>query len=287
MPKLPSEVLSSVFYLYGTREAAEKGESFGGTGFLVSYPTGLPDGSSFVYGVTNWHVAVQSGASVVRLNKIGGGVDGIELDPADWDFKPQWHDLAVASIPLSQEVHQIKSLGLAMLLSDTDILKYGIGPGDDVFMVGRFVDHDGSESNVTAVRFGNISTMPQSIRQNTGSTEKSFIIDMHSRTGYSGSPLFVYRTIGTDLTAKPLEIGPDKMFLKVLGIHWGQFPELWEIRTGAEPLPHGAEISADSKYVTGMSGMTLAIPAWEIRNLLEMPSLRQQRARTLATIAKS
>jgi hypothetical protein len=52
---------------------------------------------------------------------------------------------------------------------------------------------------------------------------------MHSRTGYSGSPVFVYRTSNTNLDAifkDRVEAGsPGDIFIYLLGIHCGQFPE--------------------------------------------------------------
>ncbi len=74
MPKIPPEVIGSVFYLYKSREDAEAGSAFGGTGFIVAVPSELGD-YVFPYAVTNWHVAVSGGASVVRVNKKGGVVD--------------------------------------------------------------------------------------------------------------------------------------------------------------------------------------------------------------------
>jgi Trypsin-like peptidase domain len=281
MPRLPSEVLNSVFYLYQSVADAEAGKPFGGTGCFVGVPTGI-DGGVFVYAVTNWHVAVRDGASVIRVNKPGGGVDCFDLDPADWTFRHDGADLAVVSIPyLRRDAHQAVALVVDMFLDAGTIAALGIGSGDDIFMIGRFVDHDGAASNVPAARFGNISVMPQLIEQPNGTKDRpSFILDIHSRTGYSGSPVFVYRTIGADLTTdQPLRIGPDTHFIKLLGVHWGQFPEQWEINSGKAPTSQGAVLSGDERYVEGLSGMTLAIPAWEIREMLELPRFREDRDR--------
>jgi hypothetical protein len=78
-----------------------------------------------------------------------------------------------------------------------------IGPGDDVFMVGRFIDHDGGNKNRPALRFGNISIDPTPIMQDNGVRVPAYCVDLHSRTGFSGSPVFVYRTPGPDLDPPP------------------------------------------------------------------------------------
>jgi hypothetical protein len=286
MPRLPQEIFRAPFYLYETEEEAQAGAPFGGTGFIVAYPTDLPD-VNFVYAVTNWHVAVRDGASVIRVNKIGGGMDIFPLDPAEWHFQRGGYDLAIASFPLTVEKHECNALCVTMFLSKEEIEDLGITPGEDIFMVGRFVDHDGADSNVPAVRFGNISVMPQKIVQPTGATHlESFILDLHSRTGYSGSPVFVYRTVGSDLTIGSMSDVPKDIFLKFLGIHWGQFPEKWEIETGVKNTAQGVTYSEDEKYIKGLSGMTMAVPAWAIKEFLDMPQFRDGREMALAKIKR-
>ena len=284
MPRIPPQVLNSPFYLYHTAADAKSGGRFGGTGFFVGVP--IPDRptSSFMYAVTNWHVAVRAGASVIRVNKVGGGVDIFEFDPSEWSFQPGGYDLAVIPINAAMKgTHDIVPLSTDIFVDRTKITDWGIGAGEDVFMIGRFVDHDGAASNVPAARFGHISTMPQQIAQPTGARNlESFILDLHSRTGYSGSPVFVYRTYGADLTHAALVVGgAANHFIQLLGIHWGQFPEQWEIEAGTKPAMQSVELSGDARYVKGMSGMTLAIPAWAIMEMLNMPKFRQAREQAL------
>jgi hypothetical protein len=299
MPRIPPQVFYSTFYLYRSREDAEEGSKFGGTGFFVGYPTGDDRAPMLLYAVTNWHVAVRGGASVIRVNKIGGGVDILEFDPADWEFIPGGPDIAVIPhtlLRIRESVHEIVSLHLNMFLTEIDVPKLNIGPGEDIFMIGRFVDHDGAASNVPSARFGNISVMPQPIPQPTGAKDrKSFILDVHSRTGYSGSPVFVYRTFGGDLTTYDLTLEsvnlfgsltakPESHFIKLLGIHWGQFPEQWEIKFKKKTIIGEVSSHADPRYIEGMSGMTLAIPAWTLREFLDMRKFVDERNKALNQI---
>ena len=70
-------------------------------------------------------------------------------------------------------------------------------------------------------------------------------------------------------------------YFKVLGLHFAQFPERWEIKpdgklryeTNKESLIKGKH------YIDGVSGMTCVIPAWEIMETLNMPKLKEQRER--------
>ena len=62
-------------------------------------------------------------------------------------------------------------------------------------------------------------------------------------------------------------------FFYLLGIHWGQFPEEWEIRDRREVSSEARHLDGNERYVQGMSGMTCAIPAWEIREVLDIDEL--------------
>ena len=301
MPRIPPQVLYSTFYLYRSVKDARNGAKFGGTGFFVGYPTGEPSAPTLLYAVTNWHVAVRGGASVVRINKLGGGVDILEFDPGDWEFPPGGHDVAVLShqkLGIKESVHEIVSLSLEMFLSKIDVARLEIGPGEDIFMIGRFVDHDGAAGNIPSARFGNISVMPQPVLQPTGAELESFILDVHSRTGYSGSPVFVYRAFGSDLTTdelgkdlltseRGLVAAPHKHFVKLLGLHWGQFPEEWEIRFKKKTIIGEVSAHGDPRYIEGMSGMTMASPAWAIREFLNMPKFREECNKTLNQILEA
>jgi hypothetical protein len=147
-----------------------------------------------------------------------------------------------------------------------------LGVGSDVFMIGRFIDHDGGQTNRPAARFGHISVLPAPIIQSNHVKADSFCIDMHSRTGHSGSPVFVYRTPGTDIGfIQTMQTGP---YFGLLGIHWGQFPELWEIKKETIPQTEASSIIREGQYIKGQSGMACVLPAWSILEVLTMPKLK-------------
>lgn len=281
MPRLPEGTTKLVFYLYKTKSDAEKGADFGGTGFLVGIkPKTFGERMRWFYGVTNWHVAMRDGFSVIRVNRRDGGSEIIELEPHDWIAHPDGDDLAITECPLSlrDEHHDAMALPTDQFVSQQMLETWGIGQtlgfpsmaigvGDDVFMVGRFIDHDGGPTNNPALRFGNISIMPSPIEQPTKKVRDSFFIDMHSRAGYSGSPVLVYRTPGTDLAeimrTKKMQLGA--CFVLLLGVHWGQFPETWKVE-------------GSNQHVKGVSGMTAVVPAWRIIEMLNLPRLKEIRA---------
>ena len=170
------------------------------------------------------------------------------------------------------------------LVTKESVENNAIGLGDDVFMVGRFVDHDGGRVNIPSARFGNISVNLTDIKQPNGRIAKAYCLDMHSRSGYSGSPVFVYRLPGYDLEQENEKNNPRVLFagnnyLGLLGIHFASFPEEWQIvdsteKTNAESK---AEYLGESKSIKGLSGMTCILPAWNIAELLNSPKLKAQR----------
>ena len=147
-------------------------------------------------------------------------------------------------------------------------------------MVGRFVDHDGGQTNAPAVRFGQISVMAtQKIKQPNNAYKENYCLDIRSRTGYSGSPVFAYRTPLSDLRDGNLNMG--NQFLYLLGIHWGQFPEQWQIVDGEVPEAYkeSEPLITDGKYVKGVSGMCCASPASAISEILHLEKFVIQRQR--------
>ncbi len=319
-PLIPQNVLRGVFYLYQTKADALDGKEPGGTGFIVRYDGTLTEevpGLHF-YGVTNWHVACQvdyddnglplSPYSVIRLNTKDGGTDVIEFKSEDWHFLPDKYDVAAVPLTLDESIHHVSSISTRQFAKEPcgGGINYRIGVGDDVFMIGLFIDHDGVTTNVPSARFGNISMLPNpnaTIEQPTSYQGESYVVDMHSRDGFSGSPVYVYRTFGSDLTeiwgspfealevdnwATAFEYGGRRPRLRgrirahrlfqLLGIHWAQFPEEF----GREGLPKIKEsrrrrLTVDGPYVVGMSGMTCVIPAWQILEVLNMPELKDLR----------
>ena len=282
MPKIPTIVLGCVVYLYQNRKNAESGSEYGGTGFLVSLPSEKDNRYYYVYAVTNYHV-IAKGATTIRVGTESGKPDILEFSENDWKYVPGGGDVAVCSLRghLREDYHKATVIPLTSFATKNIIDQHRIGIGDDVFMVGRFIDHDGGPSNSPAVRFGNISVMPMPIEPMANGVKDSYCIDLHSRSGFSGSPVFVYRTPGNDIEQSFL-MGASRItagFLYFLGIHWGQFPEVWEIGGKEKTDEVALGLIGGGKYVKGFSGMTCVMPVEPILDALNIQSLRDERSR--------
>src|SRR5258706_7584388 len=150
MPIIPYSLLNCAFYLYKDSADALAGKNTGGTGFFVAISAAdKADNLGHHYGVTNHHVAVSGGYSCVRINA-GSGVEVIEFGPEDWLFQPGGDDIAVVPLNIRAPSQIATFLGEPYLLQEATADEERIGPGDEVFMVGRFVDLDARETNIPA-----------------------------------------------------------------------------------------------------------------------------------------
>jgi hypothetical protein len=273
--------LKAVLFLYPSVADAEAGTQAGGTGFLVGV-RGERVAGFHVHAVTNYHVAVfnkQSPPSpVVRVNTLSGAPDTFDFDPSEWTFQQGGPDIAISPILMIVDgVHDYTVLDAeSWLMSEQDEREAAIGAGEDVFMMGRFVDYDGVETNMPAARFGHISMMDARIEQTSGYRGRSIVLDMHSRSGFSGSPVVVYRTLGSHFLNQPPNtiLGSVGHYIKILGIHYAQFPEAWELKAKPKNIMTSESVAqADAHYIEGLSGMTCVVPAAEIKKLIYHPEL--------------
>jgi hypothetical protein len=142
-----------------------------------------------------------------------------------------------------------------------------IGLGDDLFMVGRFINHDGKERNIPVLRFGTIAMMPEEPIVADNKEQDSFLIEIRTIPGFSGSPVFVHMPQDTRLKDPYFRPNPaDREMLKragflerCLGIEWCRIKG----ETAKVPLVDG--VSYDIQVTTGMSG---CIPSWKIIDFL-------------------
>lgn len=279
MPRIPEGYLDSVIYLYRSSTEAKEGRASGGSGFLVGVPSeGQPELGHYVYAVTNKHVVEQAGARTIRLNTIEGGIDILETDIDEWE-RPSADDLAVRMISLS-DIHSYSFVKEDRFVTKELIQHMGIGPGDEVFVVGRFIDHQGLQCNTPSVRFGNISMMPGEpvIRSDDGSKQDSFLVDLRSMSGYSGSPAFAY-IFPSDLPYRTGGRGFDDVYgcgPWLLGVDWGHIDNWLDLVHRSD---RRGKLLGDLKElgVSSNAGMAGIVPAWKLAELLHCEDLTIRR----------
>jgi hypothetical protein len=260
MPRINDQMLNCVFYLYRDKNAADKGEHAGGTGFWVGYQPESSVDSFYIFAVSNKHVVADAGASVIRVNTIDGNVDVLELEPHEWYFNNK-DDLAITNIHIDTSKQKINFIPISMFVTGDIVEKHDLGPGDEVFMIGRFVRHDGKTTNVPSVRFGNLSIPESMIDHPIYNTQESFAVEMRSMAGYSGSPVFIYPS-EWNMNRSAHAIGCTPLYL--LGVDWGHIVDQLEvIETKA------TAVIKSSGYVRASTGMNGVVPAWRLSDLIK------------------
>lgn len=274
MPRINDQLLDSVIYLYPTIDAANEGLSAGGSGFLVGVLSKRKPDRAYIYAVTNSHVIKEGRSTVIRFNTQQGDISTAPLTQENWIHHRDGDDVAVAGLAGNFDALKIKFIHLQMFLTEEIITKHNIGPGDETFMCGRFVGHDGKQKNTPSVRFGNISMMPlEKVKHPRGLEQESFLIEMRSLSGYSGSPVFVYlehATVRPSETTLPLvrdEVGP-----WLLGIDWAHI-------TTYEKVKERDRITDTTQgyIVPSNSGQMAVVPAWKLYDLLHDEKLVAER----------
>jgi hypothetical protein len=286
VPFLPPPLIESGVFLYPTRVDAEDRQKWGGSGFLVGVNCKTnPAYYVHLYIVTNEHVA--RSCSVARLTN---EKDEIEIKDgsfdADWVAHPDRDDVAVRSLGLVSQ-RDYWYMNTDALLTRDALREEGIGPGDDCFMVGRYINHEGEQFDRPVVRFGNLAMLPEKIRQGDRAfDQESFLVDMRSVVGFSGSMVIVYyelpgprkwempdgRSYGA-VDERRLSGRAESWWL--LGIDWGHLSVLEDI------IEDGKK-----KRVKVKSSMAGVVPAWKLRELLDVDELVKAREEAEAKLAE-
>ncbi len=301
VPRIPDVYLDCVIYLFKTAAGAEepKAGTPSGSGFLVRIDEearDMPGANKLVphvYAVTCAHV-VEGGGCVVSLNSKEGKKVTLPTNPGDWLLSPSGDDVAVCHLDLGSHL-KYACLTLNGVVSLEMSKEGAVSIGDEVFMVGRFAVHAGKERNIPVVRFGNVAMMPwETIEQPRGHNQLSYLAEMRSLPGLSGSPVFLYqpyvsfRDIKTQLekfppgSQNPLNFG-DKIPLEIsaplfLGIDWGT------LRISDQGQ---VESSGDKVNLLAHSGFAGIIPAWQLTDLLLSGEVKQKRQEATAEIVKA
>jgi hypothetical protein len=310
MPRIFDEIVEVVVYIYDSLSDAQAGERQGGSGFAVDIHFERNKDWGVTYVITNHHVIQKAHRPVIRMNRKDGRVEYLETEKGKWFSHPAGDDIAALPIHVSHEdALELKTVIPDIFLTDKIIQKEDVGIGDDTFMVGRFINHEGKQRNAPAVRFGYIAMMPtETIEREDGIQQESFLVEMRSMPGYSGSPVFLFSTHAfIDFSKRDFEeemeqlrikqretlgLSPDSPVLVLhtpyykpkgpylLGIDWCHLYTTEKVRDkNAVPIP-------EEWIVRSNSGMAGVIPAWKITELLNSEELVEKRRQEDEEITK-
>ena len=278
MPKIAPETIDTAVYLYSSKDDAENCIDAGGSGFLVGVSDGFKPGG-WVYAVTNRHV-IEGGYKTIRLNRIDGSK--AVLEPKVWIDHPDGKtDLSIASLGVENlRIYKFHTFMRQMHFIDkTRLIGFEVGVGDDCYMVGRFINHEGTQRNLPTVRFGAIAQMPgESILTDWGVQEEVYLVEMRSISGFSGSPVIVRIPSPRALQFNAQEpvhapYDPANDWHMLLGIDCGHSLDkdatLYHEDSADKPLP-----DYKIEYNTGLA---IVIPVWKLQDIIDSPEATKMR----------
>lgn len=285
---IADELKSCVVFLFARESKRTHGETKPwGTGFFVNVHHPTQPWALFPYLVTARHIVddLLGRRAFIRINRCDGSAEEVEIDHNHWHFHPDKNvDVAVLDFdPMPDpEVFDYSSIDRASFATDEFIRQRGIGPGDEVFVVGLFGYATGERRNMPIVRMGNLAMIPtETIPTDFGDVE-AYLVEARSIGGVSGSPVFVRESLWvTQKGAGPFvagkgELRPDTMHAVVGGKSWllGLMHGHWDIpankRNEIAPAP-----TEDGVNV----GIAIVVPAKKIYEVLDDPGLVQMRKR--------
>jgi hypothetical protein len=266
LPLINERLLECVCYLYKNTEDAKEGAQIGGSGFLVGIPIANQERGFLVVVVTNKH-NIEAGGRVVRMTTYLPSKTSypIQAPLEEWIYHPDGDDLAIYPYEVDFGLANYKYLHANKHLMTIERVKEkSLGPGDDVFLIGRFINHDGKQHNVPSARFGHIAQMPGVPITINGYDHEAFLIECRSISGFSGAPVFVHMLNNAARTANRVTmesaLGP-----WLLGI------DFCHIRSKEKVEDPSGNVVGSVEVNTGMSGI---IPAWRLTEMFELPALK-------------
>jgi hypothetical protein len=275
VPRVPDTYVNSVVYIYKSVADAERSRRGGGCGVLVGVPCEQIPEVGHVYVVTNAHVAET--CRVVRYNT-QQGVRIHDLSAVRWYDHPDGWDVSVCPLLLTFFFDdKVAVLRDSLFLTRERMEGIPLRHGDELFMVSRYGDHPGDDSNEPIVRFGTLAKSRPVIVKRPDGDKEAFLAEMRSLPGHSGSPAFVFfygmaARLGADEPDKLPK--PATHLLGIDSFHPAQ--KRWM----KESMPDGKDRVVGTHYVEENSGIAGIVPAWRIAEILDRDELKEDRRKT-------
>ena len=274
VPRIPEDYVDSVVYLYSS---AEHGAPVAGSGVLVGVESSKIPGFWHVHVVTNAHLAKR--AQVVRYNS-RDGLQACEVTADLWANHPEGWDVSVCALPLSVSLDdRVSWISKTSFITRKRMDEIPLRHGDELFMVSCYGGLPGDTDNEPITRLGTLAKRRPVSALSEDGPQESFVGEMRSMPGHSGSPTFVYFH-GTQprLGADAQDVLPTPA-IYLLGTDWGHPTEKWPVRR----LKDDAQMDV---YAVANSGLAYIVPAWRIAEILDGDDLKQERRRAEKALAK-
>jgi len=266
MPRMPETIIKTPVYIYPNENDAVENSEYGGTGFFFQVPSEAFPTKAYTYVVTNAHLVFRDEIEhpILRINTVDNNFDFIPTLKEQWVRHPNGDDLAICRVFGLQDKHEIVALKKEDLIDMKFINDFNIGPGDEAVMIGRFRVLAGKNKNLPTHCFGNIAAMNNEPIYNefTQLMQESFIVEMRSISGFSGSPVIVY--------IEPMSFRFKNGFGKTENLEMNYYQRLLGIVWGHIKYQAKAKNQYDENINIEMdSAMAGVVPAWKLIDIID------------------
>ena len=182
-----------------------------GTGFLISDPT--PDGKPRTVLVTARHVFDRMPGTTANIgyrvqDKDGGWTfkpQAVRIRSADHEFFVHHPNRDVVAIAVQAPPEFAKAaIPLAWLAASDTFTKYGVGPGDEMMVLGYPQGLSANAAGFPILRSGRVASPIEPDK-----VSPTFLLDFRVFPGNSGGPVFIsqpdHRAPGSDSAAQPVQ----------------------------------------------------------------------------------
>jgi hypothetical protein len=254
-----------------------------GTGFFVHHEMAG-------YLVTARHVArlLEDTPFVVRVNRRKGTAELLSVDNGKWEFHPD-STVDAAALPFELSINagfESQYLQTNMFATPKVIEDLGIDVGDFSYTVGLFRYIYGNQRNFPLVHTGNIALLPPAQERipvwnkYTAKTElvEGYLVESRAIDGASGSPVLTRASARWgSLAHNDPDYGKRTPILAEARVRLlGLFQGAWFSPPDPAMKPDAA---ASRQRDIVPVGIGIVVPAFKIIELLEIPALKEQRAK--------
>jgi hypothetical protein len=275
--QVPIEIRKNVGFI-GYRDRAGEPEPVG-TVFFVSRDLGVARKVAN-YIVTAQHVIDkirrEGGRACIRLDVKGGAAQWFDIDVETFRSHPNHPtfeavDVAVAPGPFSKQ-HDYLLIPPPMLLTEEDLKRFRVGPGDEIFFVGLFWNHFGTERNIPLVRAGNIAAMPEErVKTSIGDID-AYLIEARSIGGLSGCPVFLHLGYWRHIDGMIRESQSPYGSFHLMGVMHGHYDDDQMLDGLAMTDNDGPDAKKRGRVNMGIGIVT---PISKVLDILETPEMKQ------------
>jgi hypothetical protein len=234
---------------------------------------------------------------VIRLTRRDRSIEIVERRAEDWTPHSHGDDVAACPLGIGRAKDYVFVEPYEMLI-EGEVKGGEMSPvtvGDDCLMVGRYIDREHRQLDQPVLRFGNLAMLVEPVRQPKRAFEQeSFLVEMRSLAGFSGSPVFVYyqgfgpryvdmqeweRKAWLEERWLPGNRSPSGIVERhwLLGVDWGHIP------VSADVIDAKGDAVGRMETNSGMAGV---VPAWKLADLLQCQTFVEQRELAEAQLAR-